>query len=237
MKKMNFDLVSPISSNVISTLVIVFVLSIVFIIVGVKVSKLDPAETPKGFLFLMIQLVDGFSGFLKQYVSPKIFKTFGPYFFTIIIFLAFANTIAIFGMSPPLANLSVALGFVVITFFAIKIAEFKFQGLWNKIKSLIGPVWWLFPISLPTNIIGEVSTPFSMGLRLFVNLFSGLIMSTMVFAAAEGLEQKLGEIGVFGVSLLAGTALHIVFDIFFGLIQAFVFFMLTIVNISMASEA
>jgi F-type H+-transporting ATPase subunit a len=232
---MKFELLSPISPNVISTLVIVLVLSVVFIIVGVRIRKLDPARTPKGFIFVCVTLVDNFNNFVSDYISGKRFKFFAPYFFTVIIFLALANTISLFGMSPPLANLSVALALTIITFVAIKIAEVKFLGMKNKLKSLVGgPVWWLFPILLPTNLISEVSTPFSMGLRLFVNLFSGLIMSTMVFGALAGIESILGS---FMASVFAGVFFHGVFDIFFGLIQAFVFFMLTIINISMASEA
>lgn len=230
---MNFELISPISPNVISTIVIVIVLSIVFILVGVRVKRLDPADTPKGFVFLMIQVVDGFSGFIKEYISPKIFKTFGAYFFTLLVFLGLANTIALFGMAPPLANLSVAFAFIIITFIAIKIAEVKYLGFKNKIKAIIGPFWPIFPISVPSNLIGEISTPFSMGLRLFVNLFSGLIMTTMVFAALDG----MAEIVSISLGVILGSALHLVFDIFFGLIQAFVFLMLSIVNISMASEA
>lgn len=233
---MSFELWSEVSPNVISSIVIVILLSIIFIIIGKKVEKLDPKETPKGLTFVMIQVVDAFNGFIKEYVSPRVHKTFGAYFFTIIVYLALANTISLFGMAPPLANLSVAFAFIIITFVAIKITEIKFLGLKNKAKSIVGPVWFIFPISVPTNLIGEVSTPFSMGLRLFVNLFSGLIMSTMVFAAIDGI-QGLGQAGVFGISVVGATLIHLIFDIFFGLIQAFVFFMLTIVNISLASEA
>ncbi|XMB71830.1 FoF1 ATP synthase subunit a [Mycoplasmatota bacterium WC30] len=223
---LDFKLIAPISPNVISTLIIIFVLAIVFIIVGTKVKKLDPEVTPKGFVFLCITIVDFFNNFIKDYISGKRLKFFAPYLFTIIIFLAFANTISLFGLTPPLANIGVALSFSVITFFMIKVAEFKFQGVKNKLNGLVGYVKPLAPIMIPINLIGEVSTPFSMGLRLFVNLMSGTVIAAMVYAAVHW------TIGIF-----AGVFLHSVFDIFFGLIQAFVFFMLSTVNISMASEA
>lgn len=223
---MDFKLVGPISASVFSTLVIVAFLATVFIIVGQKVKKLDPAETPKGLVFVCIEIVGLFNNFIKDYMTGKRFKLFAPYFFTIIVFLAFANTAALFGLAPPLSNISVAVAFSILTFFAIKLAEIRFLGIKNKVKSLIGPVWWLFPISLPTNLVGEISTPFSMGLRLFVNLFAGVIMSTMVFISLH-----------WSFSIFAGVFLHGIFDIFFGLIQAFVFFMLSVVNIALASEA
>lgn len=227
---LDFKLIAPLSPNVVSTLIIITVLALVFIIVGLKVKNLDPSKAPKGFLFLCVFIVDFFNKFLKEYISGKRLKFFAPYLFTIIIFLALANTASLFGLMPPLANIGVALSFSLMTFIMIKVAEFKFQGIGNKLKGIIGPVKPLAPIMIPINLIGEISTPFSMGLRLFVNLMSGTVIAAMVYTAVSAILGFLG-------SIFAGVFLHAIFDIFFGLIQAFVFFMLSTVNISMASDA
>lgn len=223
---LEFKTWAPLSPNVISTLIVIGVLALIFIIVGFRVSKLDPSKTPKGGLFLFVALVDFFTKFLGDYMSGKRLKFFSPYLFTLIVFLATANIVSLVGLTPPLANIGIAMSFSVMTFIMIKVAEVKFQGIWNKIKGLAGPVKPLAPLMIPINLIGEVSTPFSMGLRLFVNLMSGTVIAAMVYTA----------VGWF-FGLFAGVALHAVFDLFFGLIQAFVFFMLSTVNISMASEA
>ncbi len=222
---LEFKLFAPLSSAVRSTLIIVFVLSVVFIIVGIKIKKLDVNKTPKGFLFLCVVVVDFFNNYIQEYIKGKPYRFFAPYLFTIILFLGIANTIALFGLTPPLSNIGIAMTFSILTFIMIKVAEFKFQGIWNWLKGLVGYVKPLAPLMVPMNLIGEVSTPFSMGLRLFVNLMSGVVIGAMVYTA-------LG----WAFSILAGVILHTMFDIFFGLIQAFVFFMLTTVNISMASE-
>ncbi len=221
-----FTFFENLSPQVVSTLIIITFLSIVFIAVGLKVKKLDPNKTPKGFLLVCILLVETFNNMVKSYVNEKPYKFFAPYLFTIITFLAVANTISLFGLQAPLSNLGVALSFSVMTFFIIKIAEFKYLGVVKKVDGLLGPVKPMAILMLPINLVGEISTPFSMGLRLFVNLMSGTVIATMVYAA---LHWTLG--------IFAGVFLHAVFDIFFGLIQAFVFFMLTIVNISMATDA
>ena len=78
---------------------------------------------------------------------------------------------------------------------------------------------------LPVNLIGEFSTPFAMGLRLFGNLLSGAIIGIILY----GLTSWVGII--FGAFLL-----HPVFDIFFGLVQAYVYFMLLTIFLSMAVE-
>ncbi|MFA7076055.1 MAG: FoF1 ATP synthase subunit a [Candidatus Izemoplasmatales bacterium] len=223
---LEFTMFESLSPQIRSTLIIIGILSIVFIIVGIKVKKLDPHKTPKGFILICIIIVDFFNKFIQDYITGKKFRFFAPYLFTIIVFLALANTVSLFGLTPPLSNLGVALSFSVLTFFAIRIAELKYVGILKKLDGLLGYVKPMAPIMLPINIIGDFSTPFSMGLRLFVNLMSGLVIAGMVYAALHWIA------GIF-----VGVLLHAVFDIFFGLIQAFVFFMLTTVNISMASEA
>ncbi|MDY0023335.1 MAG: F0F1 ATP synthase subunit A [Candidatus Izemoplasmatales bacterium] len=223
---LDFNISGPLSPQVISTIIIISILAITFIIVGIRVKRLDPNKTPKGFVLICIMIVDFFNTFVQNYISGKRFKFFAPYLFTIIVFLALANTVSLFGLTPPLSNLGIALSFSVLTFLALRLAEIKYIGVVKKIDGLLGYVKPMAPIMLPINIIGDFSTPFSMGLRLFVNLMSGLVIASMVYAA-------LHWIG----GLFAGIILHAVFDIFFGLIQAFVFFMLTTVNIAMASEA
>lgn len=222
---LEFKLFAPLSPNVISSLIVVAVLSIIFIVVGSKIGKLNPKTMPKGFLFFWVMVVDVFNNFIKEHLSGTRFKLFGPYLFSVIMYLAVANTISLFGLQPPLANLGIALTFSVITFFLIKFAEMKYVGVVKKLDSLLGYVKPLAPIMLPINLIGEFSTPLTMGMRLFGNLMSGMVISVMVYTALHW----VGDI-------VAGVFIHVLFDIFFGLIQAFVFFMLSLISISMASD-
>lgn len=222
----NFKLIAQPAPNLVSSVIIILVLGIAFILIGKKVDRLNPKEAPKGFMLAMILLVDTFNKFIKEQLPGSRFKLFAPYLFTILIYLAFANTVSLFGLNPPLANLGVALSFSVMSLVMIKFSEMRYQGLKKKLRSLLGPVLVISPLMLPINLIGEISTPVTMGMRLFGNLMSGTIVSIMVYTA---LHWVLG--------IFAGIFVHAIFDIFFGLIQAFVFFMLSLVNISMASDA
>ena len=222
---LEFKLFAPLSPNVISSLIVVAALSIIFIIVGSKIGKLSPKTMPKGFLFFWIMVVEVFNNFIKEHLNGTRFKLFAPYLFSVIMYLAVANTISLFGLQPPLANLGIALTFSVITFFLIKFAELKYMGVLKKMDSLLGYVKPLAPIMLPINLIGEFSTPLTMGMRLFGNLMSGMVISVMVYTSLHW----IGDI-------VAGVFIHVLFDIFFGLIQAFVFFMLSLISISMASD-
>ncbi len=217
---------NPISGPLFSSILVILILSITFIIVGKKVEKLSPTDTPKGFVFLCITIVDVFNNFIKENLTGKRFQIFGPYLFSIIIFLGLGNMISLIGLAPPFSNLGMAMTLSIITFFMLQFAEFKFQGVKGKVNNLLGAWKPLFFLLLPMNIISEFSKPLTMGLRLFVNLFSGAIISIMVYTAIN-----------FFAGVIAGVFLHGIFDIFFGLIQAFVFFMLSLVNISMAADS
>jgi F-type H+-transporting ATPase subunit a len=223
---LEFKLFAPLSPNVVSTIIVVTVLSIIFILVGTRIDKLNPKTMPKGFLFFWIMVVETFHNFNREHLPGSRFKLFGPYLFSILMFLAVGNTISLFGLKPPLANLGVAMTLSIITFFLIKFSEMKYQGIIKKLDGLLGYVKPLAVIMLPINLIGEFSTPITMGMRLFGNLMSGMVISVMVYTATSWFT-----------GIIAGVFVHAIFDIFFGLIQAFVFFMLSLINLSMASDS
>ncbi len=103
------------------------------------------------------------------------------------------------------------------------------------------------PAFLVINLVGEMSTPFAMGLRLFGNLLSGGIMALMVFGAVDIAADAMVDLfsGLLGdvaggvvrfIGVGIGVFIHAIFDIFFGLVQAYVYFMLLTIFLSMAVE-
>ena len=140
---------------------------------------------------------------------------------TILLFLLFANTASLAGFTAPLSNINVALGFSALAFGSIQIAALFIHKPLKRAKDLMEP----HPLFLPINLSGEMSTPFAMGLRLFGNLLSGSIIGIIVY----GLTSWAGI--VFGAFFL-----HPIFDVFFGAIQAYVYFMLFTIFLSMAVE-
>jgi len=212
-----------------SSLIITVVLILIVSIVGLRVKKLKATDVPGGFTMvsiMFVQMVNNMSSdFFKKY-----WKAFTPYMLTVLLFLGVANTASLFGLTAPLSNINVALGFSILTFGSIQIAAMVIKNPKQRTKDLLEP----HPAFLPINLIGEISTPFAMGLRLFGNLLSGSIIGIILYGV-------LGSVGgdIFGPILgtIAGAfLLHPIFDIFFGLIQAYVFFMLFSIFMSMAVE-
>ncbi len=229
------DFYASLSPNLKASLIITVALIIILIVIGKKVEALDPKESPKGVVFVAVLMVEKLNDFIKEFYGKQ-WRTFTPILVGILIYLAFANTSALFGLANPLANISIALAFSLFAFLTIQIS-----GLWvrkpkNRFKDLSSPSVLLMPL----NVISEISTPLAMGLRLFGNLLSGSVMAVVIFNLLNILGDVLGTlgavIGTIGNVSIATLVLHPIFNIGFGLIQAFVYFMLLTIFLSMAIE-
>ncbi len=117
-------------------------------------------------------------------------------------------------------NLTYAMGITV--FVLITVASMREKGLWGYIKNFFRKPVWMFPI----HIIEEITKPLTLALRLFGNLFSGGIMIALLISF---------PLKFFPASLIL-TPLWKLFDMFIGVIQAFIFALLTILYYQFATE-
>ena len=118
--------------------------------------------------------------------------------------------------------------FGLITYYKLKAGPLAYA------KGFTEPIF----VMLPLNILGEIATPVSLAFRHYGNVLSGTVISVLVSAALGGLSSMLlswlpgflADIPLFQVGIPA--VLSIYFDIFSGCMQAFIFAMLTMLNIS-----
>lgn len=160
------------------------------------------------------------------------FKAFVPFIAAIMVISASSSLMSLVGLRPPTADINVVAGWAVVVFIIITYYKLK-GGLFPYVKGFFEPV----PIFAPFNIIGELSTPVSMSFRHYGNVLSGVVISTLIATALQGLSKLLlGWIPVIGniPFLQAGlpAILSLYFDIFSGLMQAFIFAMLTMLYIA-----
>src|SRR5690606_31811818 len=103
----------------------------------------------------------------------------------------------------------------------------------------------LAPANLALNIIEYLSKPVSLAMRLFGNMYAGELVFILIallamaggdFMAAEGLGSKAGGVAAFLGAVIAGAAWSI-FHILVVSLQAFIFMILTVVYLSMSTEA
>lgn len=182
-------------------------------------------------------LVNMASNFVKENMGES-FKNFTPFIAALFSLAAFSSISSLFGLFPSTADLNTTMGWSVLVFIMIMYYKLKTNGLKGYLKGLTEPI----AVLTPFNIIGEFSTPISMGFRMFGNGASGLVISALLYGALSILSSAIigwipgfiGNIPIFTLGLPA--VLSIYFDLFSGLLQAFIFCMLTMLYISSATE-
>ncbi len=161
------------------------------------------------------------------------FAEWGPFITAIMALSAFSSLICLLGLFSPTGDVNVTFGWAILVFILIMYFKFK-GGLWNYFIGLFKPI----PVFAPMNLIGEFATPVSMAFRHYGNILSGAVISALIGGALTGLTRSilgflpgfLGDIPFLRIGLPA--ILSIYFDVFSGLMQAFIFAMLTMLNIS-----
>lgn len=200
-------------------LTIVFVILVIFAIVANRtIKKADPTKPPKGFLNVVELLVETVDKLLVSNMGPTHGPRFANYVGSLFAFLLLCNLSGLFGLRPPTADFGVTLPLALITWVLIQYNGIRYQK-WGKLKSLFEPVFLFFPV----NVISELSTPLSMSLRLFGNMFSGTLMMALIYG--------LLKVGSVSLAIAWPAALHAYLDVFAGALQAYVFAMLTMVFI------
>lgn len=155
-----------------------------------------------------------------------------PFIAAIMGLSAFSSLSCLVGLFSPTGDVNVTAGWAILVFLLVTWYKLK-GGVLNYLKGFTEPI----PVFTPMNIVGEFSLPLSMAFRHYGNVLSGAVISVLVGVALQGLSKTLlGWIPVVGnIPLLRigiPAVLSVYFDVFSGLMQAFIFAMLTMLNIA-----
>ena len=179
---------------------------------------------------IIVEKVDGLVG--ENMGSD--FSGFPPFIIAIMALSAFSSLITLIGLFPPTSDMNVVAGWAILVFLIITYYKLKCGPL-HYLNGFTKPVFILAPI----NFISEFATPLSMAFRHYGNVISGSVISVLVsYFLALGSRFLFGwftSLPILQVGLPA--ILSVYFDIFSGCLQAFIFAMLTMLNISGAFDA
>lgn len=208
-----------ITDSIISMWLISFIIIIFAIVCNLTMKKATNENkiVPSGFQNFVEMIVDLIDNMAAGTLGKEKAKSFRNYIGTIFIFILLANLSGLLGLRAPTADYGVTFPLGIFTFLIIQFQGFKNNGI-NNILDLFKPSPLLFPI----NLIGEVTTPITLSLRLFANLLSGVIIMGLWYSFLVPLLLHLG----------IPAFLHLYCDLFSGCIQAYVFSMLTMVYVS-----
>ncbi len=161
------------------------------------------------------------------------FSGYAPFIASILALSAFSSLLTLVGLYPPTSDINVVAGWAILVFILITYYKLK-GGLLNYLKGFTEPIF----VMTPLNILGEVATPVSMAFRHYGNVLSGSVIAVLIAAALQGASKLifgwlpgfLGDIPFLRVGIPA--VLSVYFDIFSGCMQAYIFAMLTMLNIA-----
>ncbi|MBN2260194.1 MAG: F0F1 ATP synthase subunit A [Clostridiales bacterium] len=216
----------PITQTVTTTW---FIMAIVILLSYLATRKFE--KNPKNAQNMAEIVVDTINGLTRQTMGEANIG-FAPYIGTLIIFIALSNIAGLFGLRPPTADVNTTMGLAIMTFLMIHFFGAKSKGVLPYMKGFLEP----FAALLPLNIMGELATPISLGFRLFGNIIGGVIIMNLLYGALAGLTTKLIGINIPILQVGIPALLHVYFDLFAGILQSFIFTMLTMVFVSIAIE-
>jgi F-type H+-transporting ATPase subunit a len=178
--------------------------------------------------FIIISIVSFFIDLTKQAFGFFVYNhcVFAAALF---IFIGLCNTAPLIPwLEEPTRDLNTTLALGIISFVYVQLVSIQTRGLGPYIKDFFQP----FFVMLPLNIIGKLSAIVSISFRLFGNIFGGAIITKLYFSTISGsfILESLG--------LLTGLNFIIIafFTLFEGLLQAFVFAMLTLTYLSVGCQ-
>ncbi len=178
---------------------------------------------------LIVEKVDG----LVNENMGEYFSGYSPFIIAILGLSALSSLMSLCGLYPPTSDINIVGGWAILVFILITYYKMKCGPLYY-LKGFTEPVALLAPI----NFISEFATPISMSFRHYGNILSGTVISVLLGSALAGLSSMLlgalpgflADIPLFQIGIPA--VLSIYFDVFSGCLQAFIFAMLTMMNIS-----
>lgn len=136
---------------------------------------------------------------------------------SIALFIGLSNMIGIFGMKPPTKSMQVTLAMALTSIVLVEYAAYKDKGVKGRLKAFTKPL----AIVTPINLLEIIIKPLSLCMRLFGNIIGAFIIMELIKAV---------------VPVVVPVALSLYFDIFDGLLQAYIFVFLTALYIKEAVE-
>lgn len=161
-------------------------------------------------------IVTKLDGFVTGMVGEE-GSAYVPYLATVLVFIGISNVIGLFGLKPPTKDMNVTAALSLMSIVLIQYAGIRKKGVGGWLKSFTQPI----AIVTPINILEVFIKPLSLCMRLFGNVLGAFVIMELI-------------------KLLVPVALPVpfsfYFDVFDGLIQAYVFVFLTSLFIKEAME-
>lgn len=170
---------------------------------------------------------------VRPNIGEKRYARYAPYLLTLFFFILINNLMGLIPFFPFGANLTgniaVTMTLAVLTLLIVNFSGNK--GYWKHIFAAPGVPVWLLPIMIPVELIGVISKPFALMVRLFANITAGHII-VMSLISLIFIFQNLGiaPVSVFFVLFMD------LLELLVAALQAYIFTLLTSLFIGLAVQ-
>lgn len=202
----------PVTESIVVTWIIMAAVILLCIIFVKNLS----VERPGRKQLVLESAVGGINNFFEEVMGGH-GKEYFPYLIAVAIYIGIANLIGILGFKPPTKDINVTAALAIMSILLIEIAGVRQRGVKGWLKSFAEPM----PLVLPINILEIFIKPLSLCMRLFGNVLGSFVIMELLKTI---------------VPAIAPAVFSCYFDIFDGLIQAYVFVFLTSLFIKEAIE-
>ena len=198
---------------------------IILIVIGMAAGSKPDTRHPKGLQNFMEYILDWlreqFSGALGEGGQQYL-----PLVMTLFLYIVVSNLLGLlpaFKSATAATSTTIALGLFVFVF--VQYVGIKHNGFVNYIKHFFGPVLFLAPLLFVIELVGEVAKPFSLGMRLFGNIYGEDIINDLLTQGGTHLFFIPFQVPIY------------LLQIFTDLVQAYIFAILTCSYISIFTSS
>jgi F-type H+-transporting ATPase subunit a len=211
--------------NAIPWYTVMFVIACILSVVIIWILKGQLSEEEPGYGQQTLEVsVLAVRSMIEDIIGPQGLKYF-PVVMTFAVLILVSNLMGLFPLfMSPTAAVSVTFALGLSSFLYYNWVGIKENGLLGHLKHLAGPIWWIAPLIFPIELISNFIRPFSLGIRLFGNMFA---------------DEKVSHT----VSSLYPTVTHWIIPVFLmplgvfvAFIQTFVFVLLSQLYLSEVSH-
>ncbi len=192
-------------------------IAMAIVLVLFVLASRSPKLVPSGIQNVMEFFVDFLNGLMEGVLGVKGTKYMAPFVITLFMFIFISNEI---GMLPqvgvhwtsPTNDINTCFGLSLTVAIGVYVVGVIKNGL-GHFKHFVSPS----VAFLPLHLMDEITKPLTMALRLFGNILAGEILLIVLYQLAPWVVPEL----------------WVMFSLFIGFLQAFIFTMLTLTSFAM----
>lgn len=192
-------------------------------------------ERPSGVQNLMEMSIEFVQGFVNDSLSPKLATAIAPLAIALFLYILVSNWLGLLPVGQilaivaphntlpefhsPTSDLNTTLALALLVIVVVQAQGIRSKGLGGHFKHFLEP----FPALAPLTIVEEIAKPITLMFRLFGNVFAGEVLILVFGSLLPFWAVPIPHIFALGLGLFVGG------------IQAFIFTMLTIAYIGIAT--